>query len=143
MAKSDKISGATSGVATVLLSETKDRMESYVALKDLLRSVRVDPESMREIVFRVNWPTASEVVKGLRLNRITNWSAIQLNLLMLQLSGQSTAKVGPAELFAIRSEMEHNTDEENRTVFKAETLVPIYNELVAKACENATSGERP
>jgi hypothetical protein len=130
--------------AAVLLSETKDRMESYVALKGLLKSVNVDPDAMREISFRVNWPIQSEVIRGLRLNRITNWNALQINLLLLQLSGQSsTTSASPAERFAIRLEMDHNTDEENKMTFEAEKLVPIYNELIGKACENAASGERP
>jgi hypothetical protein len=75
----------------VLLIETKDRLEAYELLKMLLKSVQVDPEGMRELFFRVNWPLKSVAVPGLQLNRITNWSSLRLQNVLLQVAGSSTS----------------------------------------------------
>jgi hypothetical protein len=130
--------------AAVLLSETKSVTDSYQVLGEMLKSVTVDPDGMREIIFRVNWPENSSVVKELQLNRITNWSAIQVSTALLQMTGQEIAATGgPPERFAVRLEIDHNTDQANKKPFEREVLVPIYNELIAKSCENAALGERP
>jgi len=129
--------------AAVLLSEAKSVADSYQVLKGFLKSVNVDPDGMRELIFRINWPEKSEVA-GLTLNRITNWSALQIGTMHVQLSGQSISGIGsPPVKFAVRLEMDHNTDQENKRPFEREVLAPIYKELVEKASENAEFGERP
>jgi hypothetical protein len=129
--------------AGVLLSETTDVTDSYRALKELLRSVAVDIQ-MRELIFRVNWPEKSVVLNDLTLNRITNWSAIQIGSTIFQMAGAAiTAETLPAEKFAIRLEFDHNTSQENKTPFPQDKTVPIYEELIVKSCENVVAGERP
>lgn len=127
----------------VLLSETGGLVQSYQVLQELLKSVAVDPERMRDFVFRVNWPTESSVSKGLRINQLTNWSPIQLQTLLLQLGDAQPNTASGPYAFAVRLEIDHNTDQENRMPFDSGVLVPIYKELIAKAVQNASSGERP
>jgi hypothetical protein len=129
----------------VLLSETKDRREGYQALKTLLKSAKVDPDEMRDVVFGVNWRAKSSVVSGLVLNRITNWSVAQISQMLLQLSAGALAPSSgmPESLSAVRLEMDLNTDQEHKDPFDNKDVVPIYGELVAMAYENAAKGERP
>ena len=128
----------------VLLSETASVPEAYHALKDMLKSVTIDVDEMREVIFRVNWPEDSTVVRGLRVNRITTWSTIQYGSALVQITGQSISAASRSpEKFAVRLEIDHNTDHENKEPFDREMLIPIYNELIIKAAENAASGERP
>jgi hypothetical protein len=130
--------------APILLSETKSRLDSYQTLKSLLKSVNVDPDGMRELIFRVNWPTKSRTSKDLMLNRITNWTSIQVSAMVIQMTGQGiSGSSGQPEKFAVRLEMDHNTDQDNKQPFERDVLLSIYKELVKKACENAESGERP
>jgi hypothetical protein len=130
--------------APVLLSETRSVVESYEVLKVLLKSVSVVPEEMRDLIYRVNWPQESKVAQGLCLNRITNWSALQASALLIQVGGvASTAASSPAEKFAVRLEMDHNTDQENKQPFEKRVLLSIYDELVEFARKNAERGERP
>ena len=63
----------------VLLLPTKDRLEGYSLLKTLLTSVNVIPDEMRDLLFRINWPVESAVIKGLILNRLTSWNSVQLS----------------------------------------------------------------
>jgi len=130
--------------APILLAETANVVESYGVLKDMLRSVKVDIHGMRELIFRVNWPEKSSTGENLIVNRITNWSAIQLSSALVQMTGAqiSTTATTP-EKFAARLEIDLNTDQENKVPFGKNSLVAIYNELVAKSSENVVSGERP
>jgi hypothetical protein len=130
--------------AAVLLSETKSVVESYQVLKALLKSVAVEPDQMRELIYRVNWPEDSNVVKGLRINRITNWSGIQWKAALVQVGSQTiTASGVTSEKYGVRLEVDHNTDENNQKPFEQEFLTAIYKELILKSCENAAAGEKP
>lgn len=127
-----------------LLSQTKDRLEGYTVLKSQLKSVAVDPDEMRDLIFRVNWPTKSKVVKNLDINRLTNWSSIQIRSMLVQVGGGALtqAPTGP-ELHAVRLEIDHSTAVENTDPFKKDNYVAIYKELIALASENADKGEKP
>jgi len=92
----------------ILLSETKGVFESYEALQGLLKSVAVQPGKMRELIYRINWPQESKAVKGLSLNRITNWSGVQVSAVLLQVGSGVTTAGGRPEKFAVRLEIDHN-----------------------------------
>jgi|SRR5208337_4341430 len=127
----------------VLLAEAKTVREGYELLKTLLSSVTVDPNSMRDLQFRVNWRADSATLPGLPLNRITFWSVPQLTRMLLQVTGSDVTKTGSPAVQSVRLEMDHNTADEHTDVFDHKYLVPIYRELVDMACENAAEGERP
>ena len=123
----------------VLLSSAKDRKAAYEGLEDLLSSVTIRPE-MKELIFRVNYPTTSKVVAGLPLNRITNWSALQFVARTIQLSN---LEVNPplSEAHAIRLEIDHNTDAARSEPFTTQQTIDLYAESVKHASENAAKGE--
>ena len=127
----------------VLLTLVEDKLAAYQLLKKLLRSVDVDATEMRELIFRVNWPVKSGVVSGLGLNRITNWSSIKLQNVLLQVgSGSPSISPGERKRDFVRLELDHNTDEARTEPFEPTQLVPIYRELVELAIENAAKGEK-
>ena len=129
--------------AAVLLLETTNVHESYRVLKELVKSVSINPERMRELFFRVNWPQQSKSLGGISLNRITNWSAIQVASVIVQMVGQAVStSSGLPEKFAVRLEVDHNTSQENKTPIEPALLAPIYRELVDLASENAERGEQ-
>ena len=55
----------------------------------------------------------------------------------------AVSTAGEAEKFAVRLEMDHNTDQENKQPFEKKLLSSIYNELIGLARKNAELGERP
>jgi hypothetical protein len=125
----------------VLLFPVANRREAYGHLKDLLASVSINPDEMRDLVFRINWPTTSAVLKGLSINRITNWSALQLRTVQLT-DPQTPATI--QDTHALRLEIDHSTDEKRFQPFDGTHLVVnLYKELVELAAQNAARGEKP
>jgi hypothetical protein len=122
-----------------LLGRCADHQDAYKILIGLLKTVHGDPERMRELIFRVNWPVNSTSVNDLALNRLTQWSVLEMHTqLMIPMTAQS---VIDAAAFFIRLELDHNTDAKRTASFDQNCLVPIYNELVQLALENAEKGE--
>jgi len=126
----------------VLLCPAKNRLTSYETLKALLSSVSVDPEKMRELSFRINWPTKSKVIDGLLVNRITSWSALELLFASLEL-GPTPSTTTRSGVHAVRLEIDHSTDQSLSQPFDRGQVLPIYKELVSAASENAAKGECP
>lgn len=128
-------------VAGTALARCDNVQDAYTKLLKMLQSVKGDPERMRELVFRINWPTTSTKMQGLVLNRITTWSILQIQLQLMVRTGQSTVLNETPATQVIRFEFDHNTDAGRTEPFDRATLVPIYEELVALALENAEKGE--
>jgi hypothetical protein len=120
----------------------KDTLEDcYRELKELLKSVNVDPSKMRDLHYRVNWQRDSKVVP-IKLNRLTTWASMRLSTTLLQITGDKVAVSGAdGDQFAIRLECDHNTDAGNREPFEPSKLGSIFEELVKLAAENADKGE--
>jgi hypothetical protein len=125
----------------VALSKREDLRDAHETLLGLLQSVNGDPDKMKELNFRVNWPKNSRNVNGLVLNRITNWSVLQIRLQLVVQAGQQTIVNDGALSIVIRMEFDHNTDGDRTDTFEPKVLVPIYDELAALALENAEKGE--
>ncbi len=129
-------------VGGVLLSKTDTLEQSYEQLQALLKSVKIEPKRMRDLLFRVNWPIESKVA-GVKVNRLTTWAAMRYSSAMVQLTGDkmSVAEIPADALFAVRLECDHNTDGNNQKPFENNKIVPIYEELIKLLEENATKGE--
>ena len=123
------------------LAKCADLQDAYSALLGMLQSVKGDPTRMRELIFRVNWPVLSQKVQGILLNRISAWSVLQIRL-MVQ-TDQSAVINETAAAQVIRMEFDNSTDANRLVPFDQTNLVPIYEELVALALENAEKGEMP
>jgi hypothetical protein len=129
---------------SILLCEAASHEDAYEKLDELLESVDVDPNKMRELIYRINWPQMSKVIEELELNRITNWSAIRFTQNLLQLTGPQVSMTSSGvHRHAVRLEIDHNTGVDNKRPFERNELMPIFDELVMLARENAVSGERP
>jgi len=127
----------------VLTCKAANREEAYGHLRDLLKSLKVDPKNMRDLQYRVNWPGKSKVEQGLVVNRLTTWSALRIIRKFLQISETSVEGDDTGHVDAVHLEMDHNTDEAKKAPFDQGTLIPIYSELVELARQNAAEGEVP
>jgi hypothetical protein len=124
-----------------LLAKGDSLPDVYTHLLGLLKSVRGDPERMREVIYRVSWPKESKVIDGMTLHRITTWAALQIQLQLVVQTGLRSTTTGAGATHVIRFEFDHSTDSERTEPFDRAQLVPIYGELVALASENAEQGE--
>ncbi len=127
----------------VLTCKAQNREEAYGHLRDLLKSLKVDPKNMRDLQYLVNWPGESKVEQGLVMNRLTTWSALRIVRKFLQISETAVEGGDTRHVDAVRLEMDHNTDEAKKTAFDQGKLIPIYSELVELARQNAAEGEVP
>jgi hypothetical protein len=124
-----------------VLAKCADLQDTYTQLLRMLRSVKGDPERMRELIYRVSWPLASGVLSNLIFHRITTWSAMQIQLQLMVQTGTKTTMTQTPATHVVRLEFDNSTDAERTESFDRTTLVPIYEELVALAFENAEKGE--
>jgi hypothetical protein len=125
-----------------LLLPTESHLETLRELKGLLTSVDIS-EGMREPSFRVNWPRNSSIVPGMPINRITNWLTVQLILQLVQVQSSSLSTQAPHQvLHAVKLELDHSTDERRTVAFERGEVIPIYQELLDLASENALKGEQ-
>ena len=87
----------------------------YISLLGLLKSVKGDPERMRELIYRVSWPQKSKVVDGMTFHRITTWAALQIQLQLVVQTGMRSSTTETEATQVIRFEFDHSTDFERRT----------------------------
>ncbi|MBX9847534.1 MAG: hypothetical protein K2Z80_37735 [Xanthobacteraceae bacterium] len=125
-----------------LISPAEDKRNSYVQIGEQLRSVKIDPDAMRDFIYRVNWPRQSSVKKDLEINRISTWTSMFVRGGLVQMTDKGVS-VGmhSRELHATRLELDHNTSASNTEPFETATRLPILEELVSLARENAAAGE--
>ena len=126
----------------VLLSPSSDKEDSYRRLNRLLTTIDIDPVKMRDLFYRINWPSTSNTT-GHLLNRITTWATIKFAVTLMQVTGDriSVAAGAEKEVHAVRLEFDNNTDAESKSVIDKASIVPVFDELVSLANENAEKGE--
>jgi hypothetical protein len=126
----------------ILFGRCADRQDAYKTLIGMLKTVQGDPEHLKELSFRINWPVKSASVSGLTLNRITQWAVLEIRVqAMIPMMTAKPAVDDSPPIFAIRLDLDHNPDAGWTAPFDQHRLVPIYNELVQLAFENAEKGE--
>jgi hypothetical protein len=124
----------------VLLLTVEDRNAGYRELDRLLTSVKVDPVSTREMLYRVNRP--KPYADGLELNRVTTWNSGTRQTFGLSASaGQPSMPI--SEEFYVRLEVDNNTPAQRTEPLEPSKIVPIFQTLVKMALENALRGEIP
>jgi hypothetical protein len=128
-----------------LLAVVPSRRHAYEELARLLKSVAVDVDHMRELIFRVNWPEKSKIIQGLEINRLTGWASqvFASNLLLNTGSGLVVHESKHDPVHTVSLEIDHNTAADRKDRFDNRDLFPIFRELVTLAEENARGGERP
>ncbi|SEE59174.1 hypothetical protein SAMN05519104_6651 [Rhizobiales bacterium GAS188] len=129
----------------VILSPSEDAQASYILMESLLKSVRIVPGKMKDMSFTVNWPVPSTILEDASLNRVTKWATLSLRGRL----GAVAAPGAPAVASEISIaegpalELDHSTPAERSTPIPHEKLIPIYDELLKLAVENAQRGEVP
>jgi hypothetical protein len=127
--------------AATLLNPHKTSLEAYKALVTQVKSITHPPETLHDLIFRINWPTNSTADNVLTINRITTWSVQQLQLQIMIPDGNSPATFVDDLSYVVRLELDHNTDQKQTTPFDATRLLPIYKDLTNLALQNAAEGE--
>jgi hypothetical protein len=121
----------------------RSREDSYDQIAKLTKSINVDTNRARELIFRINWPVQSGVVDGLMLNRLTTFNSMMFGQMVVQnQSGQVTVMPTSGDVVYVTSlETDHNTAPDQLGAFETDRLMPIFDELVRLTSENLAEGE--
>ena len=123
-----------------LLLEAHDRMQAYRVLRDLLRSVSVDPERMSDLSYQVNWRVGPS--DGLpALNRLTTWAAV-LYRGMLATEAQPERSAVAFERHYVQFTFDMNSAPEGKEQLSDRGAEAVFAELFRLAEENMSEGEK-
>jgi hypothetical protein len=101
------------------------------------------PLSARDFLYRVNHPYQSLTVAGLNLNRLATWLVGQTHVIKVQINqdGSQSQQTLSESPFAIRLELDINTDKAVQLGADSELVRNLLNELKAIAVGVAEGGE--
>lgn len=128
----------------VVHEPSQDRVTSYRKLAQYLPFVRLDPEHSEDFWYQINRPRQSSVIDGLKINRLSRWSAsvflpLRFTLEKDQLVQQESGFRG----YSCRIELDINTDLAFAAELPAAGLPPLLEELRNLAVEVVTQGDIP
>jgi hypothetical protein len=122
----------------VVLYPAADRADAYELLAKYVPSLQiVDAEQVKEAWYRVNRPKESQYGT---LNRITTWQPA-VRSVSITTSGAKTVRMSGGRY--LRLEFDHNTLAERSEPLEQTVILPIYEEPLSLALENASRGECP
>jgi hypothetical protein len=122
------------------LARADSTTAAYQILKDTLTSVIVEPGTMQDLMFRVNWRAESAHMPERYLNRLTTWAAITAKTQAGPAGSLPTVQVDERH-YAYR-EIDVNTPAEHSEELPSDQLVPIFDELLAIVVSTAKGGEK-
>lgn len=100
-------------------------------------------ESSRDFLYRVNHPSSSRFVDGLKINRLATWSVGKRRVIRHQVNtdGSQDDQIISEAPLAIRLELDINTDETFQLGFELVKLKNVLDELMEIAENIAIAGE--
>ena len=130
-------------VGAVLLDPSPTVSAAYHKLNGLLKEVHVVPDRSSDFLYQINWPLKSNVLKELKLNRVTRWSALGVRSVNFQVSDGIVQQTPSGEQNYCRLECDHSTANDNVEVFGPADSSVLFRELCDLVLENANKGEVP
>jgi len=124
----------------ILLHSVATVEEGYGYLAGLLPELRIDPTGSSDLIYRINRPRASQMVDGLRVNRVSHWSVLGFRRLAVGPSLQT--HVEPADL-ATRLVLDVNTAPDFADALPPRSYPTVVDELIALSAEIAVRGDVP
>jgi hypothetical protein len=121
--------------AGTLLRSASSLEAAYEDLASLVKSVRVEPKKMRDLLYQVNW--RKELNANVEANRLTKWSAITFTLL----AGTSGPGITVSETNYVQLEFDINTVPSETRSFSGDEGINLLARLIELAQENLANGE--
>lgn len=124
----------------VLLQPVESRQAGYTLLNSLVEEINVDPERARDMVFRVNYRRPSGHVPGLQINRLAEWSVVQLLAQAVEFSDRDAITRFASSDFLVRLAIDVNSAPEHSELVQSRPQEDIYSELKEMAVEIVETG---
>ena len=137
---------------SVLLLPTSDLASAHAKLTEFLPAVNLDQENTRDFQYRINrrrhLPSTFEAtsVRGLPINRLATWSAVELTQTIVDISGGDASHSiveSPDALTFCRLELDINTVPEHARTLAANDLPQLFSCLVDAAAGLSEHGDTP
>jgi hypothetical protein len=125
----------------VLFQPQPDKIAAYLALAKYLPMVKLDPDSS-DLTYQINRPRVSQAgVRGLRINRLTKWSVMQLQQLTISPTPTRVQVEGADLRIACRMEFDINSVPEFQGPLPKEKLSELVDEFALLTQEIAERGD--
>jgi len=128
----------------VILLPVSDIREGLRRLIPYLPNVKIDPDGMSDLLYRVNRRRISEGgIKNLVINRLSTWSVVSVEFKRIDLTpGQSV--VAPSNpSYSCRADIDVNTIPEYSETFDGKQALTLWNELKRLGTEIIEKGDVP
>jgi hypothetical protein len=134
---------ATTRVSLVIQARAaaSSKKAAYEILRSNLKSVRVQPDEMNDLLFRVNWKAKTSTVPEGYYNRLTSWSTVRF--MATAQSGPGSPEVSFGEHHFAQVDIDINTPAERFEPLPRDKMGTIYKELFQLAVNVVEAGEGP
>lgn len=129
-------------VGAVLLQPSSDKPEAYQRIVEYVPGLRLDTPDCSDFLYRINRPRASAIDPTMRINRLTNWSALTSQLVRLG-SADSAPIPARSPFIAVRLDLDMNTPAERTAAIECAALSLHFDELVSMLLELSEHGDIP
>lgn len=119
---------------------TPSAEDAYEVLKANLKSVRVRPGKMSDMLFRVNWKAKTKTIPERHYNRLSTWSAARITV---HAGASPTDNIQVTNRDFAQFEFDINTPAERTAPLPLDKLGTIYTEFFQLAEALADVGEGP
>lgn len=124
--------------APTLVHRVSSVEEGYACLREMLPRLPLD-DGARNLLWQINRPRPSKVVKGITINRLSKWSVLTHQRMHMAQEGGLMFSSPVAQSIACKLELDIYTDPIEP--LPAETLLPLLEELIATAKEISERGD--
>lgn len=118
------------------LCETQSNDESYQILGDQIRILKIDPTRHKELILQVNIPAKSNVLPDAKINRVSNWAAITLEIMIDPLMPPNSVN----KRYFCRCTLDFSSDEKRTESFSNEVVSNLLDELASNAMKTLKLG---
>lgn len=123
----------------VLTHPADSHESSYEVLGRHLPAVKIDPQDSRDFLYQINRPRNLVAFGGLKVNRLSKWLAIKFRPFIM--TGSKMTAMAKNELYAVRLELDINTDAERDAPLPLAQGRAIFEKLIEMSCEIVDKGD--
>ncbi|HZD55590.1 MAG TPA: hypothetical protein VE136_02610 [Anaerolineales bacterium] len=126
----------------ILLSPVENEIDGFSRLSEYIQSLDIDPHNVSDLMYQINrWRVSKTGNPGIKLNRLNKWSVSVHQVVGFQLGGVRLNPLLGERNFAIKLELDINTDQSNENSISKDRYRPILNELIELAVEIVEEGD--
>lgn len=125
----------------VLAQPTQSPHDAFVRLRRYLPAVTIDPDGTSDFLYQINRPRPSTSIQGRYINRLTKWSVLAAQRIIMPLGGEAIRSVD--EGTSCRLELDINTTPIVGDILPTSGLTQLFTEMTDLASELAQRGDVP